>query len=134
MAEEIKAVLEAPDESLHLETIAARDARIGELEQAVSTREGEIAALKEQLAVAAGKYRAIVLAGAPQVPEELITGATIEEVDASLATARSMVDKVKKQLEEKLAAERVPAGAPARTSPNLSELSPREKIAHALAH
>ncbi len=89
--------------------------------------------MKEQLGATVGRYREMALAKAPEVPEELVKGETVEEIDASLAAAQALVERVKKQMEARAAAERVPTGAPARTPPDLSALSPREKIAYALS-
>lgn len=115
----------------------AAEERIGELEGALAQlqqqMEGEVAALKEQIAGAAAKYRALILATAPEVPEELVRGETPEEVEASFTAAREMVEKVRRQLEAKAQAQRVPAGAPARTPPDLGTLSPQKKIAYALS-
>jgi len=117
--------------------IAELQGELAQLQQSMAIREeeveGEVAALKEKLSGAADKYRALILAGAPEVPDELVKGETPDEVEASFAAAREMVDKVRRQLEAKAQAERVPAGAPARTPPDLGALSPSEKIAYALA-
>ncbi|TET38934.1 MAG: hypothetical protein E3J65_04590 [Dehalococcoidia bacterium] len=117
--------------------IAELEGELAQFQQSMAVREeevkGEVAALKEKLSSAAGKYRALILAGAPEVPEELVKGETPDEVEASFAAAREMVEKVRRQLEAKAQAERVPAGAPARTPPDLGALSPSEKIAYALA-
>ncbi len=94
--EEIQAMQQALEEAQadvqrHLEAIGAREARIGELEGTLAehqtttaSREDEIASLKEQMASAAAKYRALVLAGSPEIPQELVSGATIEEEFATL--------------------------------------------------
>ena len=108
-------------------------ARITELEHSAATKDGELAVLKESLANAAAKYRAAILASAPGVPEELVKGDTIEELDTSLELAQGIVSKVRQGLEVELAARSVPAGAPPRTPPDLSTLSPGDKIAHALS-
>jgi len=119
------------------ERIQALEARLAQLEAAieeeVQRRGQEAAALKEQLGATVGRYREMALAKAPEVPEELVKGETVEEIDASLAAAQALVERVKKQMEARAAAERVPTGAPARTPPDLSALSPREKIAYALS-
>ena len=93
----------------------------------------EADALRAQLAHAARRYRELLLAGAPEVPAELVTGATIEEVDVSFAAARGVVAEVRRRIEEQAGAEHVPAGAPPRAAPDLSGLSPAEKIAYALS-
>ncbi len=143
MTEETKEVEETRAESEGEETDPER--RIGELEttlaqlqQQMAEREqeaqGEVTALKQQLSSTAAKYRALILATAPEVPEEMVRGETLEEVETSFAAAREMVEKVKRQLEAQAEAERVPTGAPARTPPDLGALPPQEKIAYALRH
>ena len=67
------------------------------------------------------------------MPEELVRGDTPEEVETSFAAARQVVERIKQKLEAQTGAERVPAGAPARGLPDLSSLSPAEKIAYGLA-
>jgi hypothetical protein len=108
-------------------------ARISQLEEDTAARDSEIAALRDTLEAAVSKYRAAVAATAPGVPEELLRGATVEETDASLETARRIVSQVREQIERESAAESVPAGAPPRTPPDMSALSPAEKIFHALS-
>ncbi len=114
----------APDASL--------TARITQLEVDISARDGELAALKDSLGVAVARYRAAVAATASGVPEDLLRGETVEEIDASLEQARRIVSRVREQLESEAAAGSVPAGAPPRTLPDMSALSPAEKIAHGL--
>ena len=69
-------------------------------------------ALREQAGLAAAKYREALLATATEVPVELVAGDTVEEIDRSLAAARKMVEAVQRQLADRAAAERVPAGPP----------------------
>jgi len=107
--------------------------RIEQLEESIASRDSELAALKDSLAGAVSKYRAAVIASAPRVPEEMLKGETVEEIDASLELAQGIVAKVRQQFESDVAARSVPAGAPPRTPPDLSALPPGEKIAHALA-
>ena len=107
-------------------------ARIAQLEQGVSSRDSEMAVLKGSLSGAVAKYRAALLATAPEIPAELVKGESIDEIDASLEQARSIVSKVRQQLEADAEANKVPTGAPERTPQDLSALSPAEKIAYAL--
>jgi hypothetical protein len=107
-------------------------ARITQLEQGISSRDSDLAAIKESLSGAVVKYRAAVLASAPEIPGELVKGESIAEIDASLEQARGIVSKVRQQLESEAEANKVPAGAPERTQQDLSALSPAEKIAYAL--
>ncbi len=126
--------------------LAAKDSRISELEQAISERDNEIAALKQSLAELGGRlteletrlsqaveaYRAQVIKSNPAVPEELVTGDSIEAIDKSLEDARNLIDKVRKELDAEIAGTRVPAGAPQRRLVDLSVLSPQEKIKYAI--
>ena len=106
--------------------------RMKELEESIAFKDDELTVLKQVLANAVDRYRTAVLATAPGVPDELLRGETVEDIDASLEQARRIVSKVRQQIENDAAAKSVPAGAPPRTPPDMSGLSPAEKIAHAL--
>lgn len=95
--------------------------------------EMEIDRLKGLLASAVSRYREVALAQAPDVPAELVSGETVEEVEASLKRARDIVTQVRERLVAREAEGRVPAGAPPRRPPDLSSLSPLEKITQGLA-
>ena len=126
--------------------LAFRDSRISELEQLVADRDNQITTLKQSVAEleqkltnlntaltqAIASYKALVMKLNPGVPEELITGDTIEEIDKSLASAQTLIDRVRQGLEAEIAAAKVPAGAPQRAPIDLSALSPREKIQYAI--
>ena len=94
--------------------------RVSELEQVVGEMEGK-------LAEAVSSYRALAVETNPQVLAELITGATIEEINASLEKTITLVNRVKQDIEAEITAARIPAGAPERTPVNLEALTPREK-------
>ena len=101
--------------------------------EAAPVAETGMARLRQDLALATAKYRALLLQANPEVPEELVAGDTVEAVEASFLAAREVVEKVRSRLEARLAAEpRIGAGAPPRGAADLSALSPREKIAFAL--
>ena len=85
--------------------------------------------LNHRLAGAVGKYREALLLAHSVIPEELIKGESIEELDVSLAQAQAVVEKIKNNIEE---ADTIPAGAPARTGTDLSEMSSVEKIKRGL--
>jgi len=88
--------------------------------------------VNESLKQAVTSYKALVIQSNPDVPEELITGDSIEAIADSLAAARELVTKIKKGMEAEISLVRVPVGAPERTAPDLSALSPREKIQYAI--
>ena len=126
--------------------LKSRDATIIRLEQALAGKDSEIAALKQALdeaerkltdlgkalSQAVASYKALVVQANPGLPQELITGDSIEAIDKSVAAAQTLVAKVRKELEAEIAGAKIPAGAPLRTPPDLSALSPQEKIQYAI--
>jgi chromosome segregation ATPase len=84
--------------------------------------------LQSRLQTAAAKYREALLASAPDLPQDIISGETVEELDASVEKARQTVRQVREHLESQAQSGRVPAGAPPRSAPDFSSLSPVEKI------
>ncbi len=137
----VRAALETAlkERAAAMDELKTRDARIGDLEAAVKKAADDAAAgarsaetIKAMHARAVQKYTALVIAANPEVPAELVSGATVEAVEESLARAKSLVAKVRESLASQAAAAatstRVPAGAPARTGPDPDGLSPREKI------
>jgi chromosome segregation ATPase len=117
-------------------TLAQKDARIAELEtslteakQAGEAAAAELTHVKEAHGKAVAKYLGAIRIANPAIPQDVISGATIDEIDASLARAASIADSVKASLEAQAKQTRVPAGAPQRGEISLEGLSPREKIA-----
>lgn len=124
---EIEGLLAQKDEEL-----AKANDRIAELEQAVVESEAKLTTTSDSLAEAVAGYRALVVESHPEVLEELINGDTVGSINESLSKAKALVGKVRQGLEAEITLARVPAGAPERSSPDLSALSPREKIQYAL--
>ncbi len=118
--EEINAGLRQELEETRSAASAAQE-RLTALEQ-------EAGALREGLRSAAGRYREVVLAANPELPAEMVSGETVEDVETSLEAARQTVARVRQHLESQAEASRVPTGAPPRSTPDLSGLSPQEKI------
>ena len=103
------------------EAMAAKDARLAELETALSeAKQGSEASATELTAVkaardeAVSKYLGMAKASNSQVPGDMISGETIEEIDASVEKGKGLVAAVKKTLGSEAAAAKVPAGAPTR--------------------
>jgi hypothetical protein len=101
--------------------------------------EKALAALREELhrahiarREAVQRYRAALLAQSPELPAELVTGDTVEEVEAAVQRTRELVDRVREQLAMDTGRV-VPAGSPPRRPPDLDALSPAEKIRLGLA-
>ena len=114
------------------QTLASRDDQIADLKQSVANLEQRLTEAEESLSQAVSSYRALVIKTNPGIPEEQIVGDSIEEIEASLASARALIDRVRQELEAEIAAAKIPAGAPLRTPADLSALSPRDKIQYAI--
>jgi len=99
-------------------TIADLETKRGELESSLSEAKKQSEALttslKEARDQAVAKYATMAKALNPTIPEDMISGETIEELDASVEKAKGLVAAVKKTLESETAAAKVPAGAPTR--------------------
>lgn len=109
------------------ERLADREARAAELEEALARLREELHRAHSGRREAVQRYRAALLAQSPELPTDLVTGETVEEVEAAVQRAREIVDHVR----ERLAADTghaVPAGSPPRRPPDLDALSPAELI------
>jgi DNA repair exonuclease SbcCD ATPase subunit len=116
--------------------LADKDVRIVALESALSeAKRGseatatELASVKQAKDQAVSKYLEAARALNSTIPQDVISGGTIEEIDASVRKALSIADAVKATLEAQAKEAKVPAGAPTRGEISLEGLSPREKIA-----
>ena len=109
--------------------IAELEASLSEAKQASEASAVEHAQVREARDRAVAKYLNMAKALNPAVPEGIIAGETIEEIDASVEKGKAIVEAVKAAMEAEAKGTKVPAGAPTRGSINLEGLSPREKIA-----
>ncbi len=132
------------------EAMAGKDSRIAELETAVNEAKAEaqtlseakgkeleasaaeLATTKEARDQAVTKYLNMAKALNPNIPEGIIGGETIAEIDLSIDKGKAIVEAVKKAMEAEAAATRVPAGAPTRGAISTEGMSPKEKIAYAI--
>ncbi len=134
---------EAPANTPSLEELqaelVAREKRIADLEavssetaQARKLVEERLSGMQQQLDAALAKYRGVLLASSPDVPESMVQGWTVDEMERTFVQAQEVVQRMKDRLEASQTKQRVPAGSPPRAGHDLSSLSPREKILHAL--
>lgn len=98
-----------------------------ELQQALAAAQRELARQRDLTRSAVARYRLAVLAAEPELPPELVSGETLDAVDASLDAARAMVVRVRERAEVKRVERGFPAGAPARTH-TPPPMTSREKI------
>jgi chromosome segregation ATPase len=144
LQEELEAVkqerdgLKAEKETL-TSNLESNNSKIAELEVAAAERDEKLNALNESISrlngnllQAVSSYRSMVVKSNPGILEELIAGDTVEAIDKSVESANILIGRVREGLEEEASRIRIPAGAPPRTPPDLSALSPREKIQYAM--
>ena len=98
----------------------------------VAEKDKSFASLAANFESAVTAYKGQVLKANPLVPVELVAGATIPEIDASVVRATAIVTKIKDGIAQQNLTVTVPAGAPGRTEPDISGLSTREKITRGL--
>jgi chromosome segregation ATPase len=124
------------------DNLASRESKIAELEKQVETANNETAAMqkkvneldaglnatRDSLGKTVAGYRSLTAHANPEIPAEMIIGDTLEAIEMAVAGARTIIGKVKEQLEAHAGQVHIPAGSPPRTSPDLSGLSTREKI------
>jgi hypothetical protein len=114
------------------QTLAGKDGEIGALNQSLNEAKVESAELTKALAQAVAAYRGLIVKENPGVLADMITGDSIETINESLAGARAIMEKAKREIEADAARARVPAGAPQRMPPDMSALSSREKIQYGI--
>lgn len=135
LEEEKKAHAAIETERQGLETkLTSAQGRIAELEKALNDAVHAREAAATDLSKAVGKYLEAVKAANPTLPPDVIGGASIDDIDASVTRARAIAESVKKTLEAQASEAKVPAGAPARGAISVEGLSPREMIALGLQH
>jgi hypothetical protein len=114
------------------QALAGKDGEIGTLNQSLDEAKSESVELAKALARTVAAYRELVVQANPAVLADMITGDSIEKINASLQSARAIMEKARREIEAEEARARVPAGAPQRTLPDMSALSAREKIQYGL--
>jgi septal ring factor EnvC (AmiA/AmiB activator) len=118
------------------EAISEKDARLAELETALSEAKKEsealTASLKEARDQTVTKYLTIAKTLNPTIPQDIIVGETIEEIDRSIEKGKALVASVTQYLESEASKAKVPAGAPTRGTISFEGMSPKEKIAYGI--
>ncbi|MCK4721819.1 MAG: hypothetical protein KAT75_00875 [Dehalococcoidia bacterium] len=121
------------------EAVASNDAseqELASLKASLEEKDTQLASTAETLSQAVERYRASLVAANPEIPQEMIAGEAIADIDISLEKAKALVEKVASSLErrreEEARATSVPTGAPERSSPDFSSMSAREKIEYAI--
>lgn len=92
----------------------------------------ELAGATERARTAAERYRDLVVRTEPGLPPDLVEGDDADAVDASAAAARALVARVREGMARRSEAASAPAGSPARSAPDVSALTPEQKIRYGL--
>jgi chromosome segregation ATPase len=107
---------------------AALEAERGAQAEELARLRGSVEAAQANGREAVMRFREAALEREPELPSDLIGGESVAEVEASLERARQTVAQVRQHLDQQAQTLRVPAGAPASSEPDFSELSAAEKI------
>jgi len=108
--------------------LAAREAELAEAKKTLDAQAADIAGLQKSGTEAVKAYRKLAASSNPLFSEDVLAGETIADVDASMARVLDLAGKVRSRIEAEIKSVNIPAGAPERSGPDLSALSPREKI------
>jgi hypothetical protein len=112
--------------------LAEKDTALSDAKKALEAQASDFASLKTAHDAAIVSYRKLAVSSNPLFSAELITGNTVAEVDASMQKITDLAGLVRSKLEADIKSVSVPAGAPERSGPDTSGLSPREKIKQGL--
>ena len=98
--------------------------QLSEAKQTAESLRAEGVAISEARDQAVSKYLGAVRVLNSTIPQDIIAGGTIEEIDASVDKATAIANAVKASLEAQAKVAKVPAGAPTRGELSLEGLSP----------
>ena len=122
----------APEKPEDTGKLAELETALTEAKQSLTARAGDCDRLKAALDDAVSAYRKLAVSSSPLYSDDIISGSSVEEIDASIKKVNGLVKKMRSSLEAELKDLTIPAGAPERSAPDFSGLSPREKIKQGL--
>ena len=122
----------APETLADTGKLAELETALGEATKSLEVKTGECDRLKAALDDAVCAYRKLAVSASPLYSDDIISGSSVEEIDTSIKKVNGLVKKMRSSLEAELKDLTIPAGAPERSAPDLSGLSPREKIKQGL--
>ena len=108
--------------------LAEKEAALSEAQKNLDSRSRDYDQLKATLDDAVKAYRKLAISTSPLYSEDVISGTSIQEINSSIQKVNGLVKKMRTSLESELKSLIIPAGAPERSGPDLSGLSPRDKI------
>jgi hypothetical protein len=108
--------------------VAEQETRLTEYGAELDEVRGAFETQGTSLRDAVARLREAMLEREPDLPGDIVTGETVNDLDAAIQRARETVAQVRQHLEHQAQTQRIPAGAPIRGAPDTSALSPGEKI------
>ena len=145
MITDLQTKLAEADDTRHdldrqIEATAAHERRAAELgneNQGLRTELADSHAQRTSLVTgqeeAMKAYRDLILQHNPQLPPSLISGGTLNDINASVEAARGVVAHVQANIDASNRGSRMPAGAPMRSvAPNPTTMTPTEKIVYGI--
>jgi hypothetical protein len=122
----------APEKPYDAGKLAELETALNETRQSLAARTGDYDRLKAALDDTVSAYRKLAVSSSPLYSDDMISGSSVEEIDASIKKVNGLVKKMRSTLEAELKDLTIPAGAPERSAPDLSGLSPRDKIKYGI--
>ena len=113
-------------------SLAERDTSLAEAVRENDALKKDFAALDAAHREAVVEYRRLAVNSNPIFNPEMLAGNSIAEINAAMARVTDLAAKVRSRIEADIKAVSVPAGAPERSGPDISGLTAREKIRHAI--
>lgn len=113
-------------------SLAQRDTSLAEAALVIETLKKDISTADTAHKEAVTEYRKLAVSSNPIFNPEMLAGNSISEINAAMTRVTDLAAKVRSRIEADIKAISVPAGAPERSGPDISGLSPREKIKYAV--
>ena len=110
----------------------AKDEELNTVKVQLSEKDTGFTSLAAEKDTAVEAYKDLIRKTNPVIPADMITGAGIADINASLENANNLVNRIKAKVDENNADNSIPAGAPGRTELDISSMSTREKISYGL--
>jgi hypothetical protein len=113
-------------------SLAQRDTSLAEAAQVIESLKKDFTAADVSHKEAVVEYRKLAVISNPIFNPEMLAGNSVSEINAAMTRVTDLAAKVRSRIEADIKAISIPAGAPERSGPDTSGLSPREKIKHAI--
>lgn len=78
--------------------LAEKDVMVSKLKNEIRHKDRIMVSLRQEFLLAIERYRQSIITSSPEIPQELIRGETVEQLESSLTKARGLFEKIRKQV------------------------------------